>query len=156
TRKVLFGYFCHTKAMEYRTHPERVYRNPSINQNIEELFLSLLKEYNEAVFDNDKKNIAYNEDVLTLLPKINVDLAYFDPPYVGVHPDYHGFYHFLETYVDYKNNVPLENGTKMSPRKNSGFTKRKEIIESFQKLFESSKHIPYWLISYNSRAFPNA
>jgi len=156
TRKVLFGYFCHKKAMEYRTHEHRVYRNPSINQNIKELFLLLLREYNEAVFSNGKANVAHNKDILEIIKNEKVDLAYFDPPYVGVHPDYHGYYHFLETFVDYKKHSPLENGTKMSPRKHSGFTKRKEIINSLEKLFENSKHIPYWMISYNSRAFPNA
>lgn len=156
TRKVLFGYFCHKKAMEYRNDKKRVSRNPSINQNIEELFLSLLSEYNQAIFNNNKKHLVYNEDILKLISHVHVDLAYFDPPYVGVHPDYHSFYHFLETYVDYKKGVPLFNGTKMSPRKDSAFIKRSEIISSFENLFEKSQHIPYWLVSYNSRAFPDA
>ncbi len=155
TRKILFGYFCHTKAMEYRNHSHRVYRNPSINQNIKELFLSLLEEYNRSVMDNNKQNEVYNENILNLIRQKKVDLVYFDPPYVGVHPDYHSFYHFLETYVDYMENVELRNGTKMSPKKRSGFTKKTEIIESFEKLFGRSRHIPYWIMSYNSRAFPD-
>lgn len=156
TRKVLFGYFCHKKAMEYRTHEHRVHRNPSINQDIKELFLLLLAEYNEAVFSNNKTNVAHNKDILEVIKDVKVDLAYFDPPYVGVHPNYHGYYHFLETFVDYKKDSPLKNGTKMSPRKHSGFTKRSEITKNLENLFENSKHIPYWLISYNSRAFPSA
>jgi len=156
TRKVLFGYFCHTKAMEYRKHKKRAYRNPSINQDIKELFLYFIEKYNKSIFDNKQENKSFNEDTLKLMPEVKVDLAYFDPPYVGVHPDYQGFYHFLETYVNYMNNVELKNGTKMSPKKHSGFTKKQEIIKSFDTLFEKSKHIPYWLISYNSRAFPDS
>jgi adenine-specific DNA methylase len=156
TRKVLFGYFCHTKAMEYRTHPERVKRNPSINQDIEELFLFFLKKYNNSVFDNQQQNLAINGDILKIIQNLKVDVAYFDPPYVGIHPDYQGFYHFLETYVDYMKDKKLFNHTKMTEKKPSGFIKKEDIIKSFQELFEKSKHIPYWLISYNSRAFPDA
>lgn len=156
TRKVLFGYFCHLKAMEYRTHSHRAKRNPSINQNIEELFISLLRDYNQAIFSNGKKNMVFNEDILNLIKRIKVDLAYFDPPYVGVHPDYHGYYHFLETFVDYKKDAKLLNGTRMSPRTPTRFIKKRDIIKAFIELFEKSAHIPYWIISYNSRAFPDA
>ena len=156
TRKVLFGYFCHTKAMEYRSHPERVKRNPSINQDIKELFSFFIRNYNTAVFNNNKDNQTFNENILDLIPKVNVDLAYFDPPYVNIHPDYQGFYHFLETYVNYWKNKKLINKTKMTEKIPSGFVKSREIITSFKELFKRSEHIPYWLISYNSRAYPDA
>jgi len=91
-----------------------------------------------------------------LLPKLkDIDLVYFDPPYVGCHPDYQAFYHFLETYVQYWKDKEFVNGTKMYyPKKESGFVQKSEIENSFQKLFENSRHIPYWLISYNSKSYP--
>lgn len=156
TRKVLFGYFCHLKAMEYRNHPERVYRNPSINQDMKQLLKLMIEEYNAAVFSNGKENKAFNEDALTATDKCRVDVAYFDPPYVGVHPDYQSNYHFLETFTKYWTEMKLINGTKMyADKKHSGFTSKKEITTSFKRLFEKCEHIPYWVVSYNSRAFPD-
>ena len=86
----------------------------------------------------------------------NVDLVYFDPPYCDSHADYQGFYHLLETYTNYWKDKEFVNGTKRySPKKESGFETKKEIIGSFKKLFFLSQHIPYWLISYNDRSYPD-
>ena len=86
----------------------------------------------------------------------NVDLAYFDPPYCGCHPDYQAFYHFLETFVEYWTGKRFINETKQyHPKKRSGFVKKTEIIGSFKRLFENSMHIPYWLVSYNSKSYPD-
>jgi len=157
TRKVLLGHFAHLKALEYSRTPERVKRNPTIVRHIKDLFLELVNEYNDSVFDNEKNNQVYCEDTISLIKKLkNVDLAYFDPPYCGCHPDYQAFYHFLETFVEYWKDKKFINGTKQYfPKKKSGFVQKSEIINSFRKLFESSKHIPYWLISYNSKSYPD-
>jgi len=152
TRKVPFGNFCHTRTMEYRLSPARVSRNPKLNEPIEPNFVEYIKQYNGAVFNNSKDNKAFNEDVLDLVPTVDVDLAYFDPPYFVVASNYHGFYHFLQTYVGYLRDVPLAHKTKMSPKKHSGFEKKSEIKSSFQELLEKSLHIPFWLISYNDRS----
>lgn len=157
TRKILLGHFAHTSALRYSKDENRIKRNPSIAKPIKQLFIDLVNDYNEAIFDNDKENIAYCEDTISLVKELkNVDLAYFDPPYCGCHPDYQAFYHFLETFVEYWKDKEFVNGTKSYfPKKESGFVQKTEIKESFEKLFENSKHIPYWLISYNSQSYPD-
>ena len=157
TRKVLLGHFAHLKALEYSRTPKRVKRNPAITRPIKDLSLELVNEYNGAVFDNEKENKVYCEDTIDLTGKLkNVDLVYFDPPYYGCHPDYQAFYHFLETFVEYWKDKEFISGTKQYyPKKESGFVQKNKIIDSFKNLFENSRHIPYWLISYNSKSYPD-
>jgi adenine-specific DNA-methyltransferase len=156
TRKVLLGHFAHLSALRYSKDLKRVKRNPTIARPLKDLFLELVPEYNNAVFDNEKDNKVYCEDTIRLIPKLkNVDLAYFDPPYCGCHPDYQAFYHFLETFVEYWKDKEFINGTRQYfPKKESGFVRKSEIANSFKKLFSASAHIPYWLISYNSKSYP--
>lgn len=102
TRKVTMGHFAHTQALIYAANPERVKRNRSLIRPIKDLFLELVPEYNNAVFDNGRECVSYNENILDLLPNLhNVDLVYFDPPYCDSHADYQGFYHLLETFTNY-------------------------------------------------------
>ena len=157
TKKILLGHFAHLKALTYSKNLERIKRNPTIIRPIKDLFLELIHDYNKAVFDNKKENKIYCEDTIPFIKKLkNIDLAYFDPPYYGCHPDYQAFYHFLETYVEYWKDKKFINKTKQYfPKKKSGFIRKDEIIHSFKQLFENSVHIPYWLISYNSRSYPD-
>lgn len=156
TRKITLGHFAHLKAIEYSKNPDRIKRNASLAKHLKDIFQSLVHSYNHTIFDNKKKNKVFCEDTISLLPKLkDVDLAYFDPPYVGCHPDYQAFYHFLETFVQYWKDKEFVNGTKSYfPKKESGFVQKTDIEKSFEKLFENSKHIPYWLISYNSKSYP--
>lgn len=156
TRKILLGHFAHLSALRYSKDPLRIKRNPTIARPLKDLFLELVDEYNNAVFDNGKDNEFYCEDTTQLIKKLDdVDLVYFDPPYCGCHPDYQAFYHFLETFVEYWKDKKFVNGTKSYfPKKDSGFVQKSEIIDSFTKLFKASSHIPHWLISYNSKSYP--
>ncbi|GHT60937.1 (2Fe-2S)-binding protein [Bacteroidia bacterium] len=157
TRKITMGHFGHTQALVYAADPERIKRNRSLIRPIKDLFLELLPSYNNAVFDNKKDNKSVNLNILELLPNVsNIDLVYFDPPYCDSHADYQGFYHLLETYTEYWKNKEFVNGIKRyEPKRYSGFDKKGEAIVSFEKLFELSNEIPYWLISYNNRSYPN-
>lgn len=157
TRKVTMGHFAHTQALVYASDPARIKRNRSLIRPIKEIFLELLCEYNDAVFDNSEDCKSYNSNILELLPTLNgVDLVYFDPPYCDSHADYQSFYHLLETYTVYWKDKDFINGTKRySPKKPSGFDNKREVIGSFQSLFKLSQHIPYWLISYNDRSYPD-
>jgi adenine-specific DNA methylase len=157
TRKITMGHFGHTQALVYAADPERVKRNRSLIRPIKELFLELLPNYNNAIFDNGNDNQSFNENILNLLPKLsNIDLAYFDPPYCDSHADYQGFYHLLETYTEYWKDKDFVNGIKRyEPQRYSGFDKKGEVINSFEKLFELSSEIPCWLISYNNRSYPD-
>lgn len=157
TRKILLGHFAHLSALRYSRDPKRVKRNPTIARPLKDLFLELVPQYNNAVFDNKKANRAYCENAIQLIPKLrNVDLVYFDPPYCGCHPDYQAFYHFLETFVEYWKDKEFINGTKQYfPKKKSGFVRKEEMTNSLDELFSASTHIPYWLISYNSESYPS-
>ena len=157
TRKVTMGHFGHTQALIYANDPERIKRNRSLIRPIKDIFLDLLPKYNDAVFDNKQDNLSYNQNILDLLPTIGkVDLAYFDPPYCDSHADYQSFYHLLETYTEYWKDKQFINGIKRyEPQRFSGFDKKRDVITSFEKLFEYSQEIPHWLISYNDRSYPS-
>ena len=157
TRKITMGHFGHTQALVYAADPERIKRNRSLIRPIKDLFLELLPNYNNAVFDNGQENQSFNENIIDLLPKLqNIDLVYFDPPYCDSHADYQGFYHLLETYTEYWKNKKFINGIKRyEPQRYSGFDKKSDVIASFEKLFELSNDIPHWLISYNNRSYPD-
>ena len=157
TRKITMGHFAHTQALNYANDPERIKRNRSLIRPLRDLFEDLLPNYNAAVFDNEKENQSFNENILELLPRLsNIDLAYFDPPYCDSHADYQGFYHLLETFTEYWKDKHFINGIKRyTPQKHSGFDKKREVIASFEKLFEFSENIPHWLISYNDRSYPS-
>jgi len=156
TRKITMGHFGHTQALVYASDPERIKRNRSLIRPVKEIFEEILPKYNNAVFDNRQDNQSFNKNILELLPAIeNVDLAYFDPPYCDSHADYQGFYHLLETYTEYWKDKEFINGIKRyEPQRVSGFDKKRDVINSFENLFELSEEIPNWLISYNNRSYP--
>jgi adenine-specific DNA-methyltransferase len=156
TRKITMGHFGHTQALVYSNDPERVKRNRSLIRPIKEIFEEILPKYNSAVFDNKQDNQSFHTNILALLPTVeNVDLAYFDPPYCDSHADYQGFYHLLETYTEYWKDKAFINGIKRyEPQRFSGFDKKRDVINSFEKLFALSEEIPNWLISYNNRSYP--
>lgn len=156
TRKITMGHFGHTQALIYANDPERIKRNRSLVRPIKEIFKEIIPKYNNAVFDNKQENKSFNKNILDLLPTIqNIDLAYFDPPYCDSHADYQGFYHLLETYTEYWKDKEFINGIKRyEPQRYSGFDKKKDVISSFEKLFELAEEIPHWLISYNNRSYP--
>jgi adenine-specific DNA-methyltransferase len=157
TQKIIMGHFGHAQALNYAKNPERVRRNPTIARPIKDLFADLVNEYNNSIFDNKKNNKSYNESIIDLLPKLkNIDLVYFDPPYIGSHSDYQSFYHLLETFRRYWKDKDFINKIKRyEPKLKSGFETKRDAINSFNNLFENSKNIPYWILSYNDNSYPN-
>lgn len=157
TRKVTMGHFAHTRALEYAANEERIKRNRNLVRPLRQIFEELLPKYNAAVFNNQRHNQCYNENILSLLPKLHdIDLVYFDPPYCDSHADYQSFYHLLETFVMYwKDKRFVNNIKRYEPKRFSGFDKKCTVLQSFQQLFEQAQHIPVWLISYNDRSFPD-
>lgn len=62
----------------------------------------------------------------------------------------------METYVEYWQDKQFINNIKRyEPQRFSGFDKKTNVIDSLNKLFTSSKDIPYWLISWNNRSYPD-
>lgn len=156
TRKITMGHFGHTQALQYARNPERIKRNRSLIRPLKEIFLELMPLYNNAIFDNKQQNVSHQKNILDLLPTLeNTDLVYFDPPYCDSHADYQSFYHLLETFTEYWQDKKFINGIKRyEPQRFSGFDKKREVISSFEKLFEIAEEIPYWIISYNNRSYP--
>lgn len=145
-----------SNLLKYRDKEFPHYR-PKFIKKIEKTFLYFLKGYNDAVFDNGQKNEAHNEGIFDLLPKVNVDVVYFDPPYGGSGFDYERDYFFVELFTNYYGQIETFNGkTKTYPVfKESGFNKKSQLRNSFLKLFERASHIPVWMISYNNRSIPS-
>lgn len=156
TQKIIMGHFGHAQALNYAKNPDRVRRNPTIARPIKDLFTDLVNEYNDSIFDNKRNNKSYNESISDLLPKLkNVDLVYFDPPYIGSHSDYQSFYHLLETFRRYWKEKDFVNKIKRyEPKLISGFETKGDAIKSFNQLFENSKNIPHWILSYNDNSYP--
>ena len=115
------------------------------NQSFKEHFLENLNEYNNAVFDNNKINKAYNEDIFKLIPKINADLVYLDPPYTGTMNNYFGFYGFLDNFINLEKGKPFENN----------FIDKKNSLKLFDRLFFELKKYKYWILSYNNSSYPS-
>jgi adenine-specific DNA-methyltransferase len=157
TRKVIMGHFAHLQAINYANQPARIKRNPSIAKPLQDLFLELLPEFNQAVFSNHLSHLTYNQDTLELLTlKASYDIAYFDPPYCLSHGDYQAFYHLLETFSRYWTAKTFVGGTnRYHPPLATGFDKKATVIPALQKLFELSREIPLWVISYNDRSYPS-
>lgn len=157
TRKVTMGHFAHTCALVYASDPKRIKRNRSLASPLKSIFIDLVEEYNNAIFDNKKDNRSYNYNILELLPHLNnIDMVYFDPPYCNSHADYQSFYHLLETYIEYwKEKQFINKIRRYEPKKYSGFDKKNEVIENFNLMFKLSSSIPNWLISYNDRSYPH-
>ena len=119
----------------------RAYHNESFQSHI----LQNLDAYNAAIFDNAKENIAYNEDVFELLPKLHADVIYLDPPYTGTMNNYHGFYSLVDEYIASKKVKAFENN----------FREKKSALELFDKLFSNLSNYKYWFLSYNNNSYPS-
>ncbi len=158
-RKITMGHFAHTQALIYANNEERIKRNPNLARPIQTIFMDFLADYNQAVFDNQQENKSFSKNILDLLPELlkkqAIDLIYLDPPYCDSHADYQSFYHLTETYTEYWQNKQFVNTIKRyEPQKLSGFDKKRDIIQSLETLFEQAQEIPYWLMSYNNRSYP--
>lgn len=66
---------------------------------LEEHFLENVESFNNAVFNNGLENKSFNCDIFAV--DVNVDLVYFDPPYLTSKSDndYTRRYHFVEGLV---------------------------------------------------------
>ena len=120
---------------------KRAYHNESFKTH----FIKNLQDYNEAIFDNDKENVAYNADVFNLLSSVKADLIYLDPPYTGTMNNYFGFYGLVDEYIESKKLKPFANN----------FTDKKVSLEIFDKLFSNLSNFKYWFLSYNNNSHPS-
>ena len=120
---------------------KRAYHNESIQSH----FIKNLADYNNAIFNNDKNNKVYNDDVFNLLNEVNADIIYLDPPYTGTMNNYFGFYGLIDEYIHSK---------KLKPFKNN-FIDKKSSLALFDKLFSNLSNFKYWFLSYNNNSYPS-
>ncbi len=119
---------------------KRAYHNKSFKFH----FLENYYEYNRAIFDNKKENIALNADVFDILDTVKADIAYLDPPYTGTMNNYFGFYGMLDEYIAEEKLTAFENN----------FVDKKTSLELFDKLFSKLGNFKYWFLSYNNSSYP--
>jgi len=121
-------------------------------------FKNNVKTINSLVFDNGIPCKSYNDDINNIIKNVNVDLAYFDPPYATQFSttNYEKNYHFVEGLID------LWKDKKIIKESKTGYYKTTHEIVTpktahsfFDKFLGNSEHIPYWCISYRDFAYPN-
>ena len=125
--------------------------------SIEEHFLEQIEVYNQAVFDNGRRNQALHSDLFEL-PTRKVDLVYLDPPYVPRSDDncYIKRYHFLEGLSCYWEDLPIDPKTKVKKiaKRYTPFSYRRTALDAFDRMFAKFKASTIAL-SYSSNSYPD-
>ena len=120
---------------------KRAYHNKSFQYH----FINELESYNNAVFDNQRDNLSYNDDVFNLCQKLKADIIYLDPPYAGTMNNYFGFYGLIDSFIDSEIKKPFENN----------FIDKKNVVQLFDNLFSKLSNYKYWMLSYNESSYPS-
>lgn len=120
-------------------------------------FRNFIKEINEHVFNNQKKNKAFNQDVFNL--HSDFDMVYVDSPYMSAREpvNYKKYYHFLEgmalypkwaKIIDYSSyNLRMKNDS-------NPWNNKTQIQNLFDSLFDKFKK-SIIVVSYRSGGIPN-
>ena len=150
----------HRKNLYIRTaEVERSFGNKKTwDTPFEDHFVKFVEEANSAVFDNQKRNRAFQSDIFDLdLPK--VDLVYIDTPYIsakGVGVNYFDFYHFLEGIVFYdqwENLIDVNSKHKRIKNGKNEWCNKGEIHQAFERLLAKFKD-SILVISYRDDGMP--
>ena len=100
------------------------------------------------IIDNDRDNKVYNANSLDLVPDIDVDILYVDPPYNG--RQYLPNYHLLETIAKYDApSIHGVTGMRDYESKKASFCNAKTALQGID-YFASSANYKYLVLSYNS------
>lgn len=124
--------------------------------SLKEHFLEQVGVYNDAVFSNQRRNLASCGDVFEVNPE--TDLVYMDPPYVPRADDncYVKRYHFLEGLSCYWEGKEIMDSSKVKKiaKPFTPFSYRRTAIEAFDRLFAHFSN-SIQVLSYSSNAFPD-
>lgn len=143
-RTRVFSKFTHTKynyalieedyetAFKSKTHAAQ---NLRLIQHPLASLLSLKNVINRGIFENHQENEVRRMDVFDFLRKVNGDVVYFDPPYPGASA-YENEYHVLDCII----------AEKKIEKDISVFSKADAKV-FLEKMFESARHIPQWIVS---------
>jgi adenine-specific DNA methylase len=124
----------------------------------EKHFLKFVKEANNAVFDNQKNNLAFQNDVFDW-DHTKPDLVYIDTPYIaqsGTGVNYFDFYHFLEGIVRYNEWSKLIDSDSKHKRIKNGkneWCNKGKVHDAFENLFNKFKN-SVLVISYRDDGIP--
>lgn len=128
------------------------------DKSFTEHFLNFVNEANEAVFNNGRKNLSFNQNAFNLNQKS--DLIYIDTPYMsskGIGVNYLEFYHFLEGLCNYENwDRYIDYNSKHRKFKNrkSVWTDQSQIHSAFDRLFKKNR-AKKLIVSYRSDGIPS-
>ncbi|MCX8530862.1 Dam family site-specific DNA-(adenine-N6)-methyltransferase [Chryseobacterium luquanense] len=123
---------------------------------LEEHFLENVESFNSAVFDNGWGNKSFNCDIFDV--DVNVDLVYFDPPYLTSKSDndYTRRYHFVEGLVKNWKGLKIDESTKTKKFKKyeSPFDSKATMNDALDRLFYKFKD-SILVVSYSSNSIPS-
>jgi len=124
--------------------------------SFQEQFANAVRLFNDAVFDNGRKNKASWSDIMQF-DETSFDLVYLDPPYWSPlsDNDYVRRYHFIEGYSRYWQSLEIDMTTKARKFKSypSVFSERETATRALAKLFERYSN-SIIAISYSSNGYP--
>lgn len=117
-------------------------------------FARVVRRLNEMVFEGPACT-AHSLDARAFLPKVQADVAYFDPPYVteaSAH-NYSADYHVIEAVmVKGVGRTPSDSVTKTE--KTQADLTRASVAGFFGEVLQAAGHIDDWLLSYRDKSFP--
>lgn len=150
----------HRKNLYIRTAKvERSFGNKKTWDTLfEKHFLKFVREVNNAVFDNKKNNLAFQNDIFDWGYE-KPDLVYIDTPYIsakGVGVNYFDFYHFLEGIVRYDewvNLIDYKSKHKKIINGKNEWCNKGEIHSAFMNLFKKFQD-SLLVISYRDNGIP--
>jgi DNA adenine methylase/adenine-specific DNA-methyltransferase len=120
-------------------------------------FLEQVDIYNNAAFDNGRRNLARHGDVFNF-DAGPADLVYMDPPYVPRSDDncYMKRYHFLEGLSCYWEGMTIMHNTRVKKiaKPFTPFSYRKTADEAFDQLFQKFSN-SILVLSYSSNGYPD-
>jgi adenine-specific DNA-methyltransferase len=97
---------------------------------------------------NSKENEIFNSNSMELIPKIDADILYLDPPYNE--RQYASNYHILETIARYDNPVIKGvTGMRDYSSQKSSFCNKNTALKSLNDIAKNAKY-KYLLLSYNT------
>jgi len=135
-----------------RSDFDRKVKEAHDNRDFKKVLLRAYKILERFMVDGQECR-AYNESIFDLLPNMQVDCAYFDPPYAGLVPEtaYQSKYFVFEIIA---NNYKEDGKTKITKRHDDkgALWTAKRAGEAFSLLFEKAKHIPVIMISWSEKA----
>jgi adenine-specific DNA methylase len=112
--------------------------NIRINSHPKRNCEAIAREINKGVFSNARHNRTFKLDVFDFLGRVEGNVIFLDPPYAAT-SSYEAALKPLDDILRGEER----------PVERSAFSSR-EVMGLIERLFDSSKHIPHWVMSYGN------